>query len=145
MVKRTEIGPTDTVSIDREQLCFIIVKAKEFDAKVSPGDPESGSNPADDLGVDILEDFAGDPTLEELVGAITALNIDEQTELLALCWLGRGDYTPDDWDQAVSEARAARDRNLAQYLVATPLLGDYLEEGYAQLGYSCEDVELGRL
>jgi hypothetical protein len=145
MAKRNEVAPSDAVSIEPAQICFIIVKAREFDAKVAPEDPKSGSNPTDDLGVGALEDSPGDPTLEELAGAIGALNSDQQVELLALCWLGRGDYTAAEWDQAMDEARATRDRNLVHYLVSTPLLGDYLEEGYNQLGYSCEDVELGRL
>jgi hypothetical protein len=137
--------PEDAISIDPEQMCFIIVKAKEFDAKVDPDDPGSGSNPTDDKGIDILEDFADDPTMQELIGAIDALNSDQQAELLALCWLGRGDFSPDAWSEALSQAQATRDKNLPSYLVGTPLLGDFLEEGYSQLGYSCEAYGIGRL
>ena len=143
---RTEMSvPEDAVSIDPEQMCFIIVKAKEFDAKVDPDDPDSGSNPVDDKDIGILEDFADDPTLQELLGAIDALNSDQQAELLALCWLGRGDFSPDAWSEALAQAQATRDKHLPSYLTGTPLLGDYLEEGYSQLGYSCEAYEIGRL
>jgi hypothetical protein len=31
------------------------------------------------------------------------------------------------------------------YLIGTPLLADYLEQGLSQLGYSLEDFEVGRL
>lgn len=144
MVKREDITPSVTLSIDQGQLCFIIAKAKEFDAQVPPDDPDSGSNPTDDNAIDVLNDSADDPTALELRGAVAGLNMDQRAELLALCWLGRGDYSAADWDEALREAQSTQDRNLANYLLGTPLLGDYLEEGYNQLGYSCEDFDLDR-
>ncbi len=145
MSRRTDTDPAIELSIAAEQICFILVKAKEFDALVEPDDPESGSNPTDDREIDVLEDQADNPTLQELAGAISALNADQRSEVLALCWLGRGDYTAADWMEACREARAVQDEQLVQYLIGTPLLGDYLEEGYNQLGHSCEDYALGRL
>ncbi len=133
--------PEDAISIDPEQMCFIILKAREFDAKVAPDDPDSGSDAIDDREIDILEDFADDPTLRELMGAIEALNQDQQAELLATCWLGRGDYDASDWEPALQDARDTANRRLAAYLVGTPMLGDFLEEGYGQLGYSCSEYE----
>jgi hypothetical protein len=38
-----------------------------------------------------------------------------------------------------------RDKHILQYLIGTPKLGDYLEEGLAQLGYSLDDFERDRL
>jgi hypothetical protein len=145
MSRRTTTDPTSELSITAEQICFIIVKAKEFDALVELDDPDSGSNPTDDRDIDVLEDQGDNPTLQELLGAISALNSDQRSEVLALCWLGRGDYTVADWLDALREARDVQDEQLAQYLIGTPLLGDYLEEGYNQLGHSCEDYALGRL
>jgi hypothetical protein len=52
--------------------------------KVEEADPDSGSNPSDDLDVDVLEDRTDDPTLEELSTAGDAVNEDEQTDLVAL-------------------------------------------------------------
>ncbi len=137
--------PVDPVTIDPEQVCFIIVKAKELDAKVAPDDPDSGSNPSDDGDVDILEDFADDPTLQELTEAIEALNTDQHAELLAMLWLGRDDYDVSEWDEALREAKNTVSSSFAAYLTGTPLLGDYLDEGYAALGFSCEEYEIGRL
>ncbi len=145
MPQRDPEPPEDAISIDPEQVCFIIVKAKELDAKVEPDDPDSGSNAADDREIDILEDFADDPTLQELTQAIEALNADQHAELLAMLWLGRGDWQVEDWDEALTEAQDTVSGSFASYLVGTPLLGDYLDEGYAALGYSCEEYEIGRL
>jgi uncharacterized protein DUF3775 len=133
------------LSIPLEKLAYIIVKAREYDAAVAPVDPDSGSNPADDAGRDILEDTRQNPTYQELVGAINSLTDPERVELLALTWLGRGDYTPREWKDALKEARRIHDEKETGYLVGTPLLADYLEEGLSQLGYSIEDYEIGRL
>lgn len=133
------------LTIDHEKICFIIIKAREFDVKVEPGETESGSNPADDGGVDILEDFADDPTLLELRAALESLNVDELQELLALTLVGRGEFTVEEWNEALAEAEDGMDEHTIDSLVAIPALGDYLEEGFTAFGHSCQDVELGRL
>ncbi|HUL06297.1 MAG TPA: DUF3775 domain-containing protein [Candidatus Acidoferrum sp.] len=133
------------LTISPETVCYIIVKAREFDVKVDPTDPESGSNPADDQEVDILEDLADDPTFEEVSNALAGLNEDETLDLVALTWIGRGDYTSEDWDEARDQAREIPLKDRPRYLLGTPLLGDFLEEGLSELGLSCEDYEIERL
>jgi len=133
----------DELTISPEKAFFIIVKAREFDEKVEPSEPDPGSNPSDDKDVEVLEDREDDPTLEELSGALSALNDDEQLDVLALVWLGRGDFS--SFEDARQEAAAMRDKHIPRYLIGTPQLGDYLEEGLAQAGFSMEDFELNRL
>ncbi|HVZ15363.1 MAG TPA: DUF3775 domain-containing protein [Bauldia sp.] len=139
----TEDGPE--LTIDPETVCFLIVKAREFDVQVEPDDPDSGSNPSDDGQIDILESRRDDPVYAELKGTLDALNEDELTDLVVLTWIGRGDYTADDWDEAKEEARGNASKTTPDYLLGTPLLGDYLEDGLNALGYSCEDVEADHL
>ncbi len=134
---------SDQLTISPETAFYIIVKAREFDEKVPPTDPDSGSNPADDREVDVLEEEVEDTVEQELEAALGALNIDEQLDLLALTWLGRGDFT--SFAEARKEADDMRDKHIASYLMGTPKLGDYVEEGLAQLGYSLEDFEKNRL
>lgn len=133
------------LSISPETVCYIIIKAREFDVKVEPDDPDSGSNPSDDKDIDILEDLPDDPTLEELKSAMEALNEDETLDLVCLTWIGRGDYTGEDWREARDQAREIPHKDRPRYLLGTPLLGDFLEEGLSELGYSCEDYEIERL
>jgi hypothetical protein len=133
------------LSIPLETLAYIITKAREYDAEVPPVDEDTGSNPADDAARDVLEDSGDNPTYQELVAAIDSLNDPQRVELLALMWLGRGDYDAKGWREALVEAVRVHDRNETPYLVGTPLLGDYLEEGLSQLGYSIEDYEIDRL
>ena len=60
-------------------------------------------------------------------------------------WLGREDYSAADWQSVREEAARAHNDRTAEYLIGTPLLGDFLEEGLSKLGYSCEEFELNRL
>ena len=133
------------ITIPLEKLAFIVAKAREFDAEVDPTGDDSGSNPADDGERAILEDTADNPTLQELRDAIEGLNVDERDELLALVWLGRGDFTAAEWRDALRQARQVADRRDADYLIGTPLLADYLEEAIAALGLSLEEFEIGRM
>ena len=123
-----------------ETLRFIIAKAREYDAEVLPVDEESGSNASDDGEVAILESTSDNPTREELVAAINGLNEDELIEILALMWLGRGDFTKEEWPSALRLAHQRRDRREAEYLASTPLLPDYLEEGLSALGYTLDEI-----
>lgn len=133
---------SDALTISAEKAFFIIVKAREFDEKVAPSDPETGSNPSDDKEVDVLE-AGDDATLQELAGALTELNIDEQLDLVGLMWLGRGDFGT--FAEARQQAADMTNKHIPRYLIGTPQLGDYLEEGLATLGISLESFEIGRL
>ncbi|MDR6952506.1 hypothetical protein J2X65_001861 [Ancylobacter sp. 3268] len=133
------------LTISPEQVCFIIVKAREFDAKDVMTDPDPASNPSDDRDAAVLEDHDDDPVVEELTSFIGAMSEDEQIDLVALAWLGRDDHTAGDWAAVREEAAEAHNRRTAAYLLGTPLIADFLEEGLSLLGYSCEEFEAGRL
>jgi Protein of unknown function (DUF3775) len=136
-------GPSDELTISPEKAFFIIVKAREFDEQVAQSDPDSGSNPTDDHEVDVLEDDEDNPVIQELQAAFTGLNVDEQLDLLALTWLGRGDFA--SFAEARKEAESLDEVHAARYLIGTPQFGDYLEEGLSQLGISLEEFEVNRL
>ena len=134
-----------TLTVSSESVCFIIVKAREFDAQDVVTDPDSGSNAADDGEASVLEAHSDDLTQKELVAFINALSEDEQADLVALLWLGRGDGTLEDWDDLRDEAQRQHNNRTAAYLLGEPLLSDHLEEGLSQFGFSCEDFEIDRL
>jgi Protein of unknown function (DUF3775) len=133
------------LTISPEKVFFIIVKAREFDAKDEVTDPADGSNPTDDGEAAVLEDHGDDPVIQEITSFINALTVDEQIDLIALAWLGRDDYDAGDWSSVRSEAARAHNKRVASYLLGMPLLGDFLEEGLSMLGYSVEEFEIGRL
>jgi hypothetical protein len=134
-----------TLGIALEKVCYLIVLARQFQAKVDPVVSDPGSNMTDDGFREVLEDFTDDPVVLEMRQHIEGLNEEEYTNLLALMWLGRGDYSKEEWDDILVDARSVEDERGADYLIGTPLLADYLEDGLDQLGYSCEDFEQGRL
>jgi len=133
------------LTISPEKVCFIIVKAREFDVKDSVSEPDPASNPTDDGDVVVLEDHADDPVLQELTSFIDVLSEDEQTDLVALVWLGRDDYEASDWATVRDEAARSHNRRTSTYLLGMPLLGDFLEQGLSMLGHSCNEFEAGRL
>ncbi len=141
----TTDGNDVDLTISPEKVCFVIIKAREFDAKEEVEEPDPGSNPSDDKGIEVLEDYGDDPVVEELTSFIDSLSVDEQVDLVALMWLGREDYTAIDWPSVREEAARAHNERTAEYLLGEPLLSDFLEEGLSLLGHSCEEYELNRL
>jgi hypothetical protein len=115
---------------------FIIERAREFHGKEGVVIPEDADNLSDDWALQVLSSHSGDLTLRELMGAIRDLEPDQQVQLVALMWLGRGDFEADEWGQALQQARDNWNPRSAEYLTATPLVADYLEEGLSLLGYT---------
>src|SRR6202051_1922969 len=96
-----------TLSISTEKICFVVLKAREFEVKdADTSSDEDGSNPADDRRVEVLEDRSDDPVAQELMAFIEAMSEDEQVDLVTLTWLGRGDGGLEDWDDLRAEAAA---------------------------------------
>ncbi len=136
MAEATTDIPELTISTDK--VCFIIAKAEEFDAKDVVTEPDPGSNPTDDGEIGVLEDHRDDPVVAELVGFIAAMSEDEQIDLVSLTWLGRGDGTLAEWSELRAEAARAHNRRTAQYLLGMPLVANYLADGLAAFGRSCD-------
>jgi hypothetical protein len=127
------------LGIATDKVCFVIVKARQFDVKEGNSDPDSGSDAIDDGFTDVLEDTPDDPVYRELIGFINGLDVEEQLNLVALAWIGRETYDRSEWNDALKMARQEHNNRTAQYLLGLPLLGDYLEEGLSQFGRSCSD------
>lgn len=127
------------LDLNPETVCRIIDKAHEFHAKEEVVIPEEPANPSGDWARQVLADHAGDPTYRELKTIIEDLEPDQQVSLVALMWLGRGDFDETEWSDALAQARDSWTEHTADYVIATPLVADYLEEGLAALGYSCEE------
>ena len=135
-----------TLRISTEKVCYVVVKAREFDVKVAPEWLDDASNPSDDGMTRILEDYADDPTLAELQSYLKALDEDELEDLVALTLIGRGDYTSDEWEGLMSEVRDLRaSQDTMRYLIGIPLLGDHLEDGLNEFGLSCTEFEIDHM
>lgn len=82
----------------------------------------------------LQEEESDDLTRDELKELIEDLNVDESAELVALAWIGRGDYDANDWKTVVDEARSRAVGSTARYVLGMSLLADYLEEGLDAIG-----------
>jgi hypothetical protein len=127
------------LSISPEKAFFVVAKARQTDDKATESDLASGLD--DDDAVFGLEDHSKKTDRSELSTFIRGLNVDEQIDLVALMWLGRGDGDLDNWRDLRSEAARVHNNRTASYLIGTPMLADYLEEALSQFGKSFEDFE----
>ena len=137
--------PDVELSVSTEQVCFIITKARQFAVKDVPTISDPASNASDDRMVSVLEARANDPVAQEIRCFVNAMDEDQQIELVALAWVGRGDYEMSEWAQARQQAAAAHNDRTADYLLGLPLLSEFLEDALNDTGRSCEDEEIGRL
>lgn len=112
------------LSVAKDKLCFLIAKAREFDVKDVVTDVGDSSNATDDGMLSVLEDHRDDHMVQEIASVIFAMSEDEQIDLVALAWLGRGDGTLDDWNELRAEASRAHNKRTAKYLLGMPLLAD---------------------
>jgi hypothetical protein len=127
------------LDIDPALVEFIILKARAFDAKTPPVEPNPGSDAVDDDERGILEDYPSDETEEELRDAISGLSEDAAIDLVALYWVGRGDFGREEWEEARAAAAERSGLPVADYLMGEPNLGDFLEEAMFELGYEPEE------
>jgi hypothetical protein len=126
------------LEISQVKVGYVIVKARELAAKVAAWDDGATS---DHDAESILESFSDDATQAELREFIRDLNEDEQASLVALAWIGRGSFGPEELEEALATARSERVNRTDDYLIGMPLLPDYLEDALDRLGYSVEDAE----
>jgi uncharacterized protein DUF3775 len=69
----------------------------------------------------------------ELRGLIERLDTDEQAELIAIMWVGRGTFEPEDWADALATAQEEATTPCFDYLLGTPHFPDHLEAGMEAL------------
>jgi Protein of unknown function (DUF3775) len=127
------------LQIAPEKIGWLILKARAFDAKVAPSiEAEEAS---DDDETEFLDNRPDDSTVAEIVGFIRALNEDEEADLVALAWVGRGTFDIEDWEEARETARTEKTTRTERYVLGMPLLADYLAEGLEAFGIDPEEAE----
>lgn len=72
---------------------------------------------------------------EELMEEIDAMTPDHQYELVALMWVGRGDFGEADWEEALALAAERAFRPTSEYLLSHPLAADDIANGLEVLGH----------
>jgi hypothetical protein len=127
------------IEINSGIICNIIVKARE----ISIADDLSLSTDHDSMSDtewrEAMAEYQKDDSYLELKSLINDLEPDQQQKCIALMYLGRGDFKETEWHEALEQALTIPVESRADYLIAKSMLADYLEEGLAMLGYSCEE------
>jgi hypothetical protein len=127
--------PMDELNIPPAYVHLLILKARALMVKEEEATPDTGGNPIDDERPDTMQEEPEDLTREELIEELEGLDADQQAELVALLWLGRGDAEPEDWENLVKLAEERHETETGSYLLDHPLLAEYWAEGLDQLGY----------
>jgi len=141
MVRNSRKEAPTRPEVALETVCRIVLKAAQYDVKDVAVDQDPGSNAVDDGFSGVLEDHGDDPTETELTEFIDSLDVDDQCDIIALMWVGRGDFGAEEWARARGLAHEEHRDEVARYLLGTPLLADYLREGLAAFDMSCADLE----
>lgn len=132
------------IPLGQEKIEFIISVAREYRegslamvseelSETHSSDSYTEHNLAEIVEQSNSEEHAMDSAYNDLKAAIENLNEEERYALVALMWTGRGTYNPDEFEKAMNDARSADNNHTAEYLIDTPLLPDYLEEGLIQM------------
>ena len=131
------------LNLDPGFLRELILKLRALMAQEDEVSPDSGSNPTDDEGAATLQDTADNLTRAEVTAAIEDLEPDQQAELVALMWIGRGDMEPEEWDEARALAADLHEGDTAVYLLGHPHIADHLDEGIDRLFDGSDLMETG--
>jgi hypothetical protein len=128
--------------ISSEKVCAFIEAAREVAGKV-PSTAGDRTTTGDDSRLVTLEEPEGDGEDEDgrraqMVEFVAGLNVEEQVDLLALIWLGRGDYELDEWDDALAEAEARIAARDPDYMIGDAALPEYLGGGLEAFGWTCD-------
>jgi len=126
------------LNLNPDTVCFLISQARVFHSKEDVVIPEIPDSPSEDWALQALAAHSGDNVFQEFKSTIDDLEPDQQQEVVALMWLGRDEFSVDEWEAAREEARNSWTENTAEYLIGHPQLSDYLLEGLDLLGYSCD-------
>lgn len=137
----------DELTLNPEFLRSLVFKARALMAADAMVMPDAGGNPIDDEGPAMLQDSADNPLRIEIALEIEDLVPDQQAELVALMWLGRGDHEPEEWDEALRLAIERTEDGTApgtvDYLLTHPHFADHIDEGVDRLYDGSDFMETG--
>ena len=128
--------------ISSEKVCAFIEAAREVAGKV-PSTAGDRTTTGDDSRFVTIEEPEGDGEHEDarrrqMVEFVAGLNVEEQADLLALIWLGRGDYDISEWNDALTEAEARIAARDPDFMIGDAALPEYLGGGLEAFGWSCD-------
>jgi hypothetical protein len=124
-----------------DKLCVVIAMAREAMGKEPAAETEDLIlDDGDEEVPPADEDEGDDPGYDALFDYVDSLNSDELGDLLALVWVGRGDFDRDEWSAAQNAAdEEIDDGDAVAEILQDPTLPDDLIAGLEELGYDCPE------
>ena len=81
------------------------------------------------------------PDSVKLFDYVSGLNDDEKAALVAIMWVGRGSFEPEEFEDDKAEAQREATAPTENYLSGIPGLAEHLESGLDALGVDVTDAE----
>lgn len=143
----------NVLSVNVEAVCRLIELAQIYhgqEGMVIPDEMDTveldrsasiADSPADDAERQLMAGHGDDTSYQEFKTIVDALEPDQQQEVVALLWLGRGDYTLEEWGAILEQARDQWTPETADYLIDHPLLASYLQDALELHGHDCGEVQ----
>jgi len=126
------------ISVNPETISRLIDLSRAFHAKEQVVIPQEPNSPSDDWALQVLADHEDDEYYAEFESIIDDLEPDQQQQVVALMWLGRGDAALEEWSDLLKQASEQWNERTAEYLIAHPFLAEYLQEGLDLHGYESD-------
>lgn len=130
---RDEDEPEVDLGISLEAVATVIDHARAVQSADADAEPYDDEEPD-------TRNAAADR--DALAAFIDELAEEEQASLIALAWVGRGDFEAEDWAEARRlAAERGAGRATAAYLLNMDMVGDLLAEGLSAFGIAEEEIE----
>lgn len=126
------------IEINSGIVCNIILKAREINIVGDLTLPLTQNELSDTEWKENLVEYQKDDSYLEIKALISDLEPDQQQQVIALMYIGRGDFEKEEWRAAMEQANTIPVSSRADYLISKPMLADDLEEGLSIFGYSCD-------
>jgi Protein of unknown function (DUF3775) len=133
----------DELNLNPAFLQSLILKTRALMAQEGNVTDDASNLSDDDASPATLQVSAEDLSREEIAAQIEDLEPDQQAELVALMWIGRGDMEPEEWEDAVALAAERHEGATSEYLLSHPLLAEFWDEGLDRLFDGSDLVETG--
>lgn len=133
-----EVPLMPELRINPDKVCQFLSAARELAGRV-PATTGDKTTTGDDSPLTFMEQRDDDPTRAQMVEFVGGLNVEEQVDLLALIYLGRGDFALVEWNDALEEARDRIAAGDPDFMIGERALPGYLGEALEAFGKTCPD------
>lgn len=120
-----------------DDVCRLVQLARDFHARETLVAEDRPESPADVPATGVMEGYTEDAVVGEFRSIVADLEGAQQVELIALMWLGRGDYDFPEWHRALRRAEESWSDQAGNFLLMHPLLAEHLEGGLERFGHYC--------